>query len=429
MQEDLLQFIWQYSLYRPTGLQTTSGEPVQVIHPGVRNSDAGPDFGMARVCIGSTILVGAVELHIRTADWLRHHHERDAAYKKVILHVVFQNDIADAPDNIPVLELKEHIPQEVLERYSNLIQTTAPLPCAGVLHKSSSIIRSTWLSRMLVERWQQKLGLWESELEHAGGDWQTLLWWRLSANFGFKVNSVPFLLLAQSLPLKVVTRQQSLLQTEALLFGQAGLLAGTFSDEYPQQLKEEYSYLQRKYSLSPVDASLWKFMRLRPANFPTIRLAQLAALIHQSPQIFTAISGDADVPALTTAMAVHASDYWKTHYRWGETAKRTTVKSLGTDAAHNIIINTIAPLRFLYAHQHGRSDESEQALALLEALPAEDNNIIRMWESHDWRPDHAGASQSLIQLYNDYCCSKRCLECAVGLSIIRASAGQLRPDK
>ncbi len=429
MQENLLQFIWQYSLYRPAELRTNAGEPVQVIHPGLRNSDAGPDFSMARIRIGSTTLVGAVELHVRSSDWLRHHHERDAAYKKVILHVVYQDDSLCPPDDIPVLELRAHIPSEVLERYSNLIQTTAPLPCAAVLHKASDLTRSAWLSRMLVERWQQKLGQWESELAQAGGDWQTLLWWRLSANFGFRTNAAPFLMLAQSLPLRIITRQHSLLQIEALLFGQAGLLAGRFNDEYPQQLKGEYAHLQQKYSLSPIDPALWKFLRMRPANFPTIRLAQLATLIHRAPQFFRTISGTDDAPALVSMMNVAASEYWKTHYRWDEPAAGRSAKSLGTDAAHNIIINTIAPLRFLFAHHHGKAEESERALALLEAIPPEDNNIVRIWQRNGWRAEHAAASQSLIQLYNDYCGRKRCLECAIGLSIIRGSARSSGPDK
>ena len=343
MQEELLQFIWQYSLYRPAGMRTSAGESVQVIHPGTRNRDAGPDFSMARIRIGDALMVGAVELHVKSSAWIQHHHDEDAAYSRVILHVVFEHDLANAPQQIPLVELKAHIPPEVLDRYSDLIKTTAPLPCAGVLHNASDITRKSWLSRMLVERWEQKLGLWEKELERASGDWQTLLWWRLSANFGFKVNTTPFLMLAQSLPLKTISRQQSLFQIEALMFGQAGLLAGTFRDEYPQRLKEEYDYLKGKYALSPIDPSLWKFLRLRPANFPTIRLAQLAALIHGAPQIFEAVSGKTNVPKLLAAMSVAVSEYWHTHYRWDERANRSAPKSLGIDAIHNIIINTIAP--------------------------------------------------------------------------------------
>ena len=424
MQEDLLQFIWQYNLYRPGNLRTTDGEAVQVIHPGTLNRDAGPDFSMARIRIGDITLVGNVELHIRSSDWLRHQHQKDPAYSRVILHVVDEHDRDEPPSGIPVLELKGHIPADVLDRYTHLIQTTALLPCAGVLHKASDIIRSSWLSRMLVERWEQKLGQWEDELRAAGGDWHSLFYWRLAANFGFKVNAAPFLLLAQSLPLKIIAKQAGLFQVEALIFGQSGLLSGSFSDEYPQRLRAEYHFLQQKYSLRPIDPSLWKFMRLRPANFPTIRLAQFAALLHRSPQLLSAMDAFPDLKSLTAALSVQASAYWNTHYRWDEAIQKTSTKTLGTDAVQNIIINTIAPLRFLYAHTHGRAAESEAALSLLDYIPPENNNIIRLWSGYGWTPEHAGGSQSLIQLYNNYCCRKRCLECAVGLSIIRSG-----PDK
>src|SRR5438128_4352908 len=253
MQEELLQFIWRYNLYRPGGLYTTAGEAVQVIHPGALNRDAGPDFSVARIRIGDTTLVGNVELHVRTSGWMRHHHDTDPAYSRVILHVVYDHDSVALPGGIPVLPLKDHIPDEVIERYSNLIQTTAPLPCAGALHKVADITRSSWLSRMLVERWEHKLGQWEEELKQAGGDWHTLLYWRLAANFGFKVNAAPFLALAQSLPLKIIAKQTGLFQTEALVFGQSGLLSGRFSDEYPAGLQKEYLFLRQKYTLRPID--------------------------------------------------------------------------------------------------------------------------------------------------------------------------------
>ncbi len=300
----------------------------------------------------------------------------------------------------------------------------ATLPCASALQGVNDITRSSWLSRMLVERWEQKLGLWNEELQQAGGDWHTLFWWRLASNFGFKINAAPFLLLAQSLPIRIITKQSSLLQIEALLFGQAGFLSGQFQDDYPQALQSEYQFLQHKYSLKPMEQYLWKFLRLRPANFPTIRIAQLAALIHSLPNLFTTISNKEGTASLTKSLSVRASTYWDRHYRFNEPQSRAVPRMLGSDAIHNIIINTIAPVRFLYTHTHGHAAEAEDALQLLEALPPEDNNIIRIWEAHEWKPAHAGNTQSLIQLYNNYCTNKRCLECAVGLSIIRS-----RPDK
>jgi hypothetical protein len=424
IQEALLQFIWQYNLYNPFGLRTNKGEPIQVIHPGTINRDAGPDFSMARVRIGDTLLIGNIEHHVRTSDWARHQHDGNPAYSKVILHVVYEHDSDMLNSSIPILQLKEHIPLEVLDRYSNLIQTTAPLPCATALQRVNDITRTSWLSRMLVERWEQKLGIWNDELQLAGGDWHTLFWWRLAANFGFKVNAAPFLMLAQSLPIKIILKQSSLFAVEALLFGQSGMLNAGFSDEYPLSLQKEYTYFKDKYSLQSIQPELWKFLRLRPANFPTLRIAQLAAILHTVPQLFTTISGDKGVEALSKSLSVTASDYWKSHYRFGEPQVKASTKSLGSDAVQNIIINTIAPIRFLYAHTHSRPQEAEAALQLLESIPAEDNKITRVWEGNGWKPLNAGNSQSMIQLFNQYCAGKRCLECAVGLSIIRS-----RPDK
>jgi hypothetical protein len=424
MQEALLQFIWQYNLYRPGELKTGDGQPVQVLHPGSLNRDAGPDFSMARVKIGETLLVGNVELHLRSSDWKKHGHDSDPAYSRIIMHVVYEHDKPEGVNVTPVLQLKEHIPAYVLERYTDLIQATAPLPCAGSLPRVNELTRSSWLSRMLVERWEQKLGQWSEELNQAGGDWHTLFWWRLAANFGLKINTTPFMLLAQSLSLRIVTKQLSLLQIEALLFGQAGFLSMQFEDDYPQALQKEYAFLRHKYSLTPLAPHLWKFMRLRPPSFPTVRLAQLAALIHEAPDLFTVISDNKGASALTKRLSVKASSYWDDHYRFDEKSARSTTKQLGTDTIQNIIINTIAPLRFLYAHTHGRQTDAEAALQLLDELPPEDNRIIRMLAGDGWTPASAGATQSLLQLYNNYCVNKRCLECSIGLSIIRS-----RPDK
>lgn len=423
MQEALLQFIWQYNLYRPGALMTNDGQPVQVLHPGLLNRDAGPDFSMAKVKIGEALMVGNVELHLRSSDWKKHGHDNDPAYSRIIMHVVYEHDMAHA-GHAPTLELKEHIPDYVLERYTDLIQTTAPLPCAASLARVNDLTRSSWLSRMLVERWEQKLGQWTEELSQANGDWHNLFWWRLAANFGLKINATPFLLLAQSLPLRIITKQSSLFQIEALLFGQAGLLNGELADDYPQALQREYRFLQHKYTLTPLEPHLWKFMRLRPASFPTIRIAQLAALIHEAPDLFTAFGDNTGASALTKMLSVKAGGYWDDHYRFDEKSTRATAKYLGEDAIQNIIINTIAPMRFLFAHTHGRQANAEAALQLLDELSPEDNRIIRMLMEHGWKPANAGNTQSLIQLHNSYCLNKRCLECSIGLSIIRS-----RPDK
>lgn len=241
----------------------------------------------------------------------------------------------------------------------------------------------------------------------------------MAANFGFKINSDAFLALAQSIPHNVFVKGNSLLQTEAILFGQAGMLDYSFTDEYPNQLKQEYVYLKQKHKLNPLRAQQWKFLRLRPANFPTIRIAQFAVLVHKSFHLFSQIIETHTVKEIVPLLEVTASTYWDNHYRFDELTEQASQKHLGKSSVHNIIINTVAPIQFLYAQAHGSSQEQERALQLLDTIPAEKNTIIDKWVEYGWKPANAGHSQAMIQLYNNYCSKKRCLECSIGLSIIK----------
>lgn len=420
MNEKLLQFLWQHSLYNTVGLHTTSGDELVVIHPGRLNHDSGPDFSEARVKVGQTTLVGNVEIHVRSSDWVKHGHDDDPAYKNLVLHVVYENDIDHAPANTPVLVLSSAITESVIAKYSDLIHTDQQLPCAGRHHVVKSITKEGWLSRLLAERWEQKLGDWNVLLNNSADDWRNLLYWRLAANFGFKTNATPFLLLAQSLPINIPTRHKDdLMQLEALFFGQAGLLDEDFVDDYPRQLQREYDYLRKKYSLKPVNKALWKFMRMRPANFPTIRIAQFAALVQRSVHLFSQIIETHSVKEIVPLLDVKASEYWDTHFRFDSVAEHGTPKALGRTSIENIIINTIAPIQFLYASRQDTEALRERALQLLEEVPAEGNKIIRIWQENGWDVVNAAQSQALLQLYNNYCSSKRCLECTIGHNILR----------
>ena len=422
MNEALLQFIWQYSLYKPNGLQTAAGEPLTVIYCGKLNKDAGPDFLEGKIKIGNTTLVGNIELHVKSSDWLKHGHQNDAAYQNLILHIVFENDVKDAAANTPVLELKGHIPQHVFAHYSGLMQATQKLPCTGQHQQVKDITKEGWLSRLLAERWEQKLADWNVLLENSAEDWRNLLYWRMAANFGFKTNATPFLMLAQSLPLNIPTRHKdNLMQLEALFFGQAGMLEDDFKDDYPRELQREYDYLRKKYQLKPIKAHLWKFLRMRPANFPTLRIAQFAALVHKSIHLFSQIIETHTVKEIKPLLDVKASSYWDTHFQFDVAQKQVSKKSLGESSVQNIIINTIAPIQFLYAARQDTNKLQERALQLLEDVPAEKNNITRLWAENDWHAANAAQSQALIQLYNDYCSAKKCLECTIGLNIIRST--------
>ena len=422
MNEALFQFIWQFSLYNVAGLHTADGEPLTVIYCGKLNRDAGPDFLEAKVKIGNTILVGNVELHIKSSDWFRHGHQNDASYKNLILHVVFDNDLADAAGNTPVLELRSHISPQIPGRYASLMQTPQKLPCAGLHEKVKSITKEGWMSRLLAERWEHKLADWNVLLENSAEDWRNLLYWRTAANFGFKTNTTPFLMLARSLPLNIPTKhKENLTQIEALFFGQAGMLDDDFADDYPRELQREYDFLRKKYKLKPIAGHLWKFLRMRPANFPTVRIAQFAALVHKSLHLFSQIIETHSVQEVEPLLNVTASSYWDDHFQFDAAQKQKTPKSLGKSSVQNIIINTIAPIQFLYAARQGTHALQERALQLLEAVPAEKNNITRLWDENGWQAGNAAQSQALLQLYNNYCSAKRCLDCTIGLNIIRSA--------
>lgn len=425
MQEALLQFIWQYSLYRPANMRTTAGELVTVIHPGMRNTHAGPDFLQAKIKVGDTLLVGNVELHLRTSHWLQHGHQHDAAYSKLILHVVYEDDGATIENDAPTLVLKPHIPQSVLQQYATLMQPSPALPCASQLGSVKDIVKESWLNRLLAERWEQKLGEWDELFAASAGDWRSLLYWRMAANFGFKVNATPFLMLAQSLPLNILARHSdNLMQLEALLFGQAAMLQGTFTDAYPRHLQREYQYLRQKYKLEPIDGSLWKFLRMRPANFPTIRIAQFAALVARSVNLFSQIIETQTIKDMSQLLDVQAGSYWDDHYRLDEPSPVHAVKHLGKASIQNIIINTIAPIRFLYAREQGTAAQQQDALQLLETMKPERNNIIALWDSYGWKAVNAAQAQAQIQLHNNYCLPRRCLSCSIGLSLLRTAPAE-----
>ena len=422
MNERLLQFIWQYSLYSPAALKTADREPVVIVHPGKRNTDAGPDFSEAKIKIGNTTLIGNIELHVRASDWKKHRHDKDHAYRNIILHVVYEDDKNQPTQGFPKLVLKEHIADHIIEQYTSLIQTPRAIPCATQLSIINSFVKEGFLTRLLVERWEEKLAEWSNLLDQSRGDWSTLLYWRLAYNFGFKVNAAPFLQLAQSIPWNLYAKHKGqLLQVEALLFGQAGMLDESFEDEYPRRLQQEYLYLKAKYKLTPLKKHQWKFLRLRPANFATIRIAQFAALIHQSMHLFSQIIETTSLITMRKLLNVTASDYWSNHYRFDEIHEKSSKKKLGALSIDNLIINTIAPLQFLFARHVRRLPEQEKALALLNEVPAEKNNILTLWNNNGWHAENAAQSQALLQLYNNYCTGKKCLECTIGLGIIKAS--------
>lgn len=422
MKEDFLHFVWRLQRFRPTGLVTTTGESIEIVNYGIHNHNAGPDFLNARLRIGDTLWAGNVEMHLRSSEWLIHQHQKDKAYENVILHVVLDEDTvikhADG-ERIPCLNLRPYLPVGLAKRYLRLLHNETWIPCQHQLYTVPSVTRSLWLDRLLVERLEERIAIMATRLQRNQGDWETTFYQSLAWGFGLKVNADPFLMLAESLPLKTLLRHKTnFSQIEALLFGQAGMLEQDFDDDYPNHLKKEYSFLRKKYDLSPIAPTLWKYMRMRPANFPSVRIAQFATLIFRTGHLFSKMIAAKNLKEIENAYVVELSNYWQTHFRFDKESKKST-KSLGKSRVHLLVINIIAPFLFLYGKEKDDQQYKDRALQLLEEMPAERNSIIGQWNELGLNAEQAAQSQALLQLKKHYCDNKRCLNCAIGCNILK----------
>ncbi|QDA62222.1 DUF2851 family protein [Hymenobacter jejuensis] len=425
MKEDFLHYIWQHQYFDKLNLNTEEGEAITVLRPGYRNSDAGPDFLNARLQIGEVEWNGAVEIHLRASDWQRHLHQHDLKYDQVVLHVVHTADQPVRRTNgtlVPTLAVGARIAPHMLQTYSELLESATPLPCAPLLEQVSTLTRTMMAARTLLERVEEKGEALSRMQENLDGDWEATTYHALAAAFGFKKNSEPLARLAKALPINILRRHRhSLPQLEALLFGQAGFLMEVLDNEediYLAALRSEYSFLSHKYNLSatalkPHD---WNFLRLRPANFPPVRLAQLAAVLHARPALFDALLTATDTLALEQFFMAPVSEYWRHHYRPGKAGK---VPALGRSSAHLLITNVVVPLRVAYARYTGQSELVEQALALLEQLPAEHNHLTDVYDALGFEHRTAADSQGLLALQRGYCAPRRCLQCAIGSRILQ----------
>ena len=344
MKEEFIHFLWQYRLFNSQELITTSGETLQIIHPGSTNLNSGPDFSAARIKLGGTMWAGNIEIHINSSDWYRHKHQHDDAYANIILHVVMHHDkeITDKQGNeIPVFEVRRFFDSALLSKYEKIISSKTWIPCAGFFDSADKLIVMNWLSRLLVERLENKSAEIRKFFEYFENNWEQTFYYLLARNFGFKINSDPFALLVQKTPYLILARHKDdLTQIEALLFGQAGMLQAEYKDAYPNILKKEYGFLRHKYKLEPMDKSLWKFGKLRPSNFPTIRIAQFAKLLHQSSGLFSKLIQSKTPAGIKEMFNISSSPYWKNHYQFDKLSS-VRIKNLGESAIENIIINTI----------------------------------------------------------------------------------------
>ena len=416
MNERLLQFIWQFQYYNKHQLTTDEGEVLQIISPGTFNQNQGPDFLNASVKIGSTVWVGNIELHVKASDWNKHRHATDPNYRNVILHVVWENDLTINQSS--ALSLKERIPKILLDNYEQLMHASLKQACKSFLPALSQLSWLSWKERLVAERLERKSKKVLQLLDESKQHWEEVFWWMLASNFGIKVNTEVFEAMARSVSVTILAKHKNQIhQLEALLLGQANLLNGNYKEDYPKLLQKEYQFLKKKYQL-PSHNILPHFLRMRPANFPTVRLAQLAMLVSQSSHLFSKIKEMQSVKELKDLLNVTANDYWHYHYTFDEVTAHQP-KHLGSQMVDNLIINTIAPILFSYGIYTKQELFKEKAIHWLQQLSAEQNAITRLWQSAEVANRSAFDSQSLIELTNNYCNHQRCLDCAVGNKILQ----------
>ncbi len=422
MTEAFLQYVWQHQLLEGD-LCTTDGQAVVVERAGMLNRDAGPDFFDAHVRIGETLWAGNVEVHVKASDWNNHRHSTNHAYDNVVLHVVYESDTAITLQNchqLPTLELSKYIPDAVWANYDALIDPPEPraIPCMDHLNEVSRPLVNSYLERLTTERIEQKCATVRRLLDESRGNWEQCCYWLLAHYFGGKANSFPFELLAKSTDQNLLARWRDRPQRiEALLMGQAGLLEGFFADDYPRQLQSDYEALRQGAGLTPVAGHLWKFFRMRPYGYPTLRISQFAQLVCQSRNLFSHLLETTDAKELQRFFNVSASPYWDNHFQFDKPSQGKT-KQVGSNFVDVLIINAWVPLLFEYGNQHGLQQYKEQAIDILQQLPSENNHIIRQWSGLGIKADSAAQSQALIQLYNNYCSQHDCLHCQIGYKII-----------
>lgn len=421
-QEDFLHYLWKYNLLSKQEYQTTSFEALEIISVGFHNMNAGPDFESAKIKIGDTLWVGNVEIHIKSSDWTRHQHHLDPAYENVILHVVHKHDqniFRNDGTEIPVFEVKNLIPSHIASNYSNLMAQMSWIPCEKYISKIDPLYLKNWLSRVLVERLEEKSKQINELLIESKGSWEDAFYVMLARNFGFKTNALPFEMMARSLPRQIIAKyKDKTFQVEALVFGQAGFLNEMYAETYPNKIMQEYRFLKKKHGLKAIDKYLWKYMRLRPRNFPSLRLAQFAALLLKYNHLFSLIKDEIQIKNIIQFFKdIPINKYWDNHYRFGKYCNKFC-SNLGDDAINNLIINTVVIFSFAYGLAHDDQEQLNRSISTLEKIEAENNAFIKRFVDLNCIPENAAQSQALIQLKKTYCDKKKCLSCGVGIKIL-----------
>jgi hypothetical protein len=424
MKEEFLHWLWKNRLFDAASLRDSEDGAIEVISPGMYNRDSGPDFFNTLLVIGGISWAGNTEIHLNSSDWYRHGHHTDHAYDNVILHLVFNKDteIFSATGR-KLITVKPSFDSTLWDNYIDFINNPSLLACERFTGRLDPFIVRHWLYTLGIERLERKSNEIRERLVKTDNDWEETLYRLISRYFGFRVNTDPFEMLASRLPLKIIRKHSdNYVQVEALLFGTAGLLDDTLfreavTDDYYLLLSREYRIMKAKYSLQPVNGWMWKFHRLRPANFPTVRLSQMAALLSHSQGLFSRMLECDDIESLTALLSVRASEYWDSHYFFGKKVRRTTGKA-GRQSIDLLIINAVVPLIFVYGKERHQSERCDKAMEILDSLSPEGNSLIRDFAGAGIEADSALTSQALLELRTSWCRFHRCLDCQIGSSLI-----------
>ena len=418
--EQLLHYVWKHKIFPLKELKTTTGQQVEVIDTGLANTDAGPDFFNAKLKLDGVLWIGNIEIHERSSDWFKHGHHADTGYNSVILHIASEIDTEISRSNgerIPQIQLI--CPEAVRTNYKELLETDSYPPCYRIIPSLSPFTAHSWMTALQMERFEQKATLLNERLKRCQGNWEDAFFITLARNFGFGLNGDAFETWAHQLPFRAVDKHRNdLFQIEAIFFGQAGILEDSDGDGYYLRLKKEYTYLQHKFGLIPMDASLWRFLRLRPANFPHIRIAQLACLYHRAYGLLSRIMETETLQGVRDILKGGTSEYWLTHYTFGGSSP-SRPKALSNTSLDLLIINTVVTFLYAYGLHKGNRVLCARAGSFLEELKAENNYITRMWEQCGMKASNAADSQALIQLKKEYCDKKKCLYCRIGYEYLK----------
>ena len=422
MNEAFLHYLWRFQKFTHRNFKTPGGESIEILFPGYWNHGSGPDFKEAKLYIAGIQWSGSVELHLKSSDWYRHHHHKDAQYDNVILHVVWEHDITVCYPNgkpIPVLQIHSYVNPEVEKKYQTSFGLQPKfIPCEQHIKEFSKGRWIPFLERLFIERLEAQVAQIQQLLKKHKNDWEAVFFEKLSKGFGLNVNGEAFLTMAQHLSIQnILKRKHELFQIEALFFGQLGLLHPPFSDFYHEKLTQQYQYLKQLHKLPTPSSSAVQFSRLRPANFPTVRIAQLSSIYAKHGTLFQSLINAKSLSESMAIFSVEPSEYWKTHYNFGIEGKPKT-KKISRSFFDLIAINTILPIRFAYSRYVGVSSQ-DSILEWITKIPLERNRIISAFRDFDLPLPHAGTSQAVLHLYKNYCLKRLCLNCQVGSFLIK----------